>query len=74
MPTILIENLTKEEKKMLDVAKAMSGAKNWKEFVIGLVQRWSVLPATIVNGVLQSGYTTADVYQLSEEVNQAAED
>lgn len=38
MPRIFVENLTKEEKKKLDIAKAKSDAKTWKEFFIELME------------------------------------
>ncbi|OKY77862.1 MAG: hypothetical protein BTN85_0338 [Candidatus Methanohalarchaeum thermophilum] len=35
---IFIQNLTKEEKKKLDIAKAKSGAGSWKEFILGYIK------------------------------------
>jgi len=38
MPSILLENLSEEQKKKLDIAKAKSDARTWKEFFMELVE------------------------------------
>lgn len=38
MPTIFVKDLTVEEKKILDVAKAKSDARTWKELFLMLVR------------------------------------
>jgi len=38
MPDILIRNLSEEEKRELDIAKAKSGSDSWKEFLLKLLE------------------------------------
>jgi len=38
MPDILVRDLSEEEKKELDIAKAKSGSNSWKEFFLKLLE------------------------------------